>query len=105
MPYVLGDGGDIVAILWADHAPLVAPPATDRNKILWVAQVSSGGVPRLRIPATLRGGHRTVRRTLEGGPGPSAIDMPAVGCWSFDLRYSYTTSAGPRWWPVCSPPL
>jgi hypothetical protein len=84
IPYVLGDGGDIVAILWADHDPLSAPPRADRNnKILWASPY--GGT--LRIAATRSGSDQTVVRTVPGGPGPSIIDLPAPGCWSFDLTW------------------
>jgi hypothetical protein len=88
MPYVLGDQGDIAAILWADHEPLVVPPAVDRtNKILWVSRdPSSGGMP-LRIQATLTGSGQAATRTVDGGPGPSIIDLPAPGCWSFELTW------------------
>lgn len=86
MPYVMGDRGDIVAVLWADHDPLVVPPAADRNnKILWVARVSSMGP--LHIRARLTGSDRSVRRQVAGGPGPSIVDLPAPGCWSLDLRW------------------
>ena len=86
MPYVLGDRGQIVAILWADHDPLVVPPAADRNnKILWVARAGSGG--SLRIDAHLLGAGRSVTRTVDGGPGPSIIDLPEPGCWSLDLTW------------------
>lgn len=84
VPYVRSDGGDIVAILWADHDPLTAPPRPDRNnKILWVSPY--GGT--LRIEATRTGSDRTVVRTVDGGPGPSVIDLPSPGCWSLDLRW------------------
>jgi hypothetical protein len=85
MPFVLGDSGDIVAILWFDHDPLSAPPRADRNnKILWVSRAF--GAP-LRIQATLTGSEQTATRTVDGGPGPSIIDLPAPGCWSFDLTW------------------
>ncbi len=85
MPYVLGDGGDIVAILWADHNPLQVPPAADRNnKILWVSRVGSGD---LNVRATLECSGKTVTRSVSGGPGPSIIDLPSPGCWSFDLTW------------------
>jgi hypothetical protein len=89
MPYVLGDKGEIVAILWADHHPLVVPPAADRNnKILWVPRGSSGvGDASLRIEARLDGRGQTETRTVEGGPGPSIIDLPSPGCWSLDLTW------------------
>ena len=85
MPYVMGDSGDIVAILWAEHDPLRAPPAADRNnKILWVARVGWGD---LNIRATLESSDQTVTRSVAGGPGPSIIDLPSPGCWSFDLTW------------------
>ena len=85
MPYVLGDRGDIVAILWSDHDPLSAPPRADRNnKILWVSRTF--GAP-LQIQAKLTGSGQTATRSVAGGPGPSIIDLPAPGCWSFDLTW------------------
>jgi hypothetical protein len=86
MPYVVSDGGDIVAILWSEHDPLVVPPAADRNnKILWVARVGVGG--SLQIRARLTSSGESVTRSVDGGPGPSVIDLPAPGCWSFDLAW------------------
>ena len=88
MPYVLGDRGDIAAIVWAAHDPLVVPPAADKsNKILWVSRVSTGDGAPLRIKAELTVTGETVTRTVVGGPGPSIINLPAPGCWSFDLTW------------------
>ncbi len=89
MPYVMSDRGDIVAILWADHDPLHAPPlANINNKILWVSKMVPGSVTPLRIQATLDGTSQTVTRQVAGGPGPSIIDLPAAGCWSLNLSWS-----------------
>jgi hypothetical protein len=86
MPYVLSDRGDIVAILWATHDPLVVPPAADRNnKILWVSRVGWTLGASLQIHATAA--DRSATRTVAGGPGPSIIDLPAPGCWSLDLTW------------------
>lgn len=88
VPYVLGDRGDIAAVVWVTHEPLVVPPAEDKNnKILWVSRVSSGDPASLRIRAVLTGSGLTATRTVEGGPGPSVIDLPAPGCWSLDLTW------------------
>lgn len=85
VPYVLGDEGDIVAILWAEHDPLRVPPLPDRNnKITWVSRVGSGD---LDIRATLESSRETVTRSVPGGPGPSVIDLRSPGCWSFDLTW------------------
>jgi hypothetical protein len=86
MPYVMGDEGDIVAILWSEHDPLVVPPAAGRNnKILWVARVGWGAP--LQIQARLTGSDLSATRTVDGGPGPSIVDLPAPGCWSLDLTW------------------
>jgi hypothetical protein len=87
VPFVLGDRGDMAAIVWDSHHPLVAPPARDKgNKILWVARVGATAGP-LRIRATLASTGQTVSRTVATAPGPSIIDLPRAGCWSFDLRW------------------
>jgi hypothetical protein len=89
MPYVMGDRGNIVAILWADHDPLHAPPlAKVNNKILWVSRAVPGIIAPLHIRATLDATGQTVTRQVANGPGPSIIDLPAAGCWSFSLNWS-----------------
>ncbi len=84
--YVQGVGGDIVGVLFG--WPLTSPPPRGRqNKILWVARVSAGGDP-LRIAARLVNSDVAVVRQIQGGPGPSIVDLPAAGCWRFDLTWS-----------------
>ena len=88
MPYVLGDHGNIVAILWADRDPLRSPPLANRsNKILWVAKAFTALPGPLRIMATLDGTGTTATRQVTGGPGPSIINLPHSGCWSFALSW------------------
>ena len=87
MPYVLGDNGAIAAILFAQ--PLTSPaPADHNNKILWVSRVEPDGSP-LRITATLA--DRSVTRVVDGGPGPSIIDLPQTGCWHLTLKWGDNT--------------
>jgi hypothetical protein len=87
VPYVLGDKGDIAAIVWVPHHPLAAPPvASKNNKILWVARSGAADGP-LQIRAALEDTRQTVTRTVHPGPGPSVIDLPSPGCWSFDLTW------------------
>jgi hypothetical protein len=93
MPHVLGARGDIVAVLWARHDPLVTPTPPGRaNKILWVSKLPASGGSSLEITARQLIGGTAVgavqRRTVAGGPGPSTIDMPTAGCWQFTLRWS-----------------
>jgi hypothetical protein len=106
MPHVLGRSGSIVAILWANHDPLVSPPLETRNnKILWVARAplpvfktTTLYIAAQRMVGTHRVGSR-VSRIVRGGPGPSIINLPSAGCWrlaltwaghhdSLDLRYA-----------------
>jgi hypothetical protein len=92
-PHVLGSRGDIVAVLWARHDPLVTPtPPNRNNKILWVSKLPLSVGSPLEITARQLIGGTAVgavqRRTVLGGPGPSEIDMPTAGCWQFTLRWS-----------------
>ena len=87
MPHVLGANGDIVAILFGQ--PLRSPARAERaNKILWVSRVDHGG-DALKIKATLNGSSIAATRNVAGRPGPSIIDLPAAGCWSFALSWSH----------------
>lgn len=73
MPYVIGDHGDIVAILWVEHDPLHAPPLADRsNKILWVSRTVVPLPAPLRIRANARQ-HGPDRDTRSRGR-PRAVD-------------------------------
>jgi hypothetical protein len=87
VPHLTGAAGDIVGVVFGD--PLEAPPPTDhQNKILWVSRVAAGGDPDLKIRASLGGADLVVHRRVVGGAGPSVIDMPRAGCWSFQLAWS-----------------
>jgi hypothetical protein len=94
MPHVLGRAGDIVAIIFG--YPLHSPPSPKRNnKILWVSRTPLQRASELRISAQrldLRGPiGKPVARVVQGGPGPSIIDLPASGCWRLTLRWSGRT--------------
>jgi hypothetical protein len=89
MPHVLGEAGTIVAILWADRDALQSPSLPDRtNKILWVSKIPLAAPDPLVIRATLADGTRPVTVSVPGGPGPSIINLPAPGCWTFHLTWS-----------------
>jgi hypothetical protein len=86
MPHVTGAAGSIVAILWQPKNALHTPPLPNAaNKILWVSKVPSGAP--LVIHATLAGSTRTATVSLPDGPGPSYVNMPALGCWTLHLSW------------------
>jgi hypothetical protein len=83
---VLGAGGDIVGVLFGQ--PLTAPPREQQNnKILWVSRLNVRSDP-LKIDGKLTGTDVSATREVTEGPGPSIIDMPQSGCWSFTLSWS-----------------
>jgi hypothetical protein len=45
----------------------------------------------LLIRATLNGTSHSATRDVTGGPGPSLINLPAAGCWTFNLSWSGIT--------------
>jgi hypothetical protein len=89
MPHVMGEAGNIVAILWASRDALHSPPLQGtNNKILWVSRIPFTSYNPLVIKATLAGRTRTATVSVPGGPGPSIINLPAPGCWTFHLSWS-----------------
>ena len=86
MPFATSSGGTMVAIVFAD--PLVSPELPDRgNKILWVTSDNDSAGQALHINGHREGGTGTMTETVDGGPGPSYVDVPAPGCWVFDLTW------------------
>ncbi len=86
MPVVTSKGGAMLAIIFAD--PLVSPAQPDvGNKILWASEAASADHP-LVISGRLERGTQTMTATVDGGGGPSIIDVPAPGCWLFDLTWA-----------------
>ena len=86
VPHVMGDQGDIVAILFG--GTLHSPPSEEvNNKILWVATSGADPGGSLEIDAVLAGTSEHVSREVPGGPGPSYVDLPAAGCWHLELTW------------------
>ena len=90
-----GRSGEIVAILFG--YPLTYPPRPDtNNKILWVVKDMTSASD-LAISAQLMDGAAPIGvpvvRTVVGGPGPSIIDLPAVGCWRLTLDWGDQTDS------------
>jgi hypothetical protein len=87
LPHVVGRKGEIAGLIFVE--PLTSPPPRGRqNKILWVAREPARPPSDLTIRAQRAGGGAPVTRVVEGGPGPSTVDLPAPGCWRLTLRWS-----------------
>jgi hypothetical protein len=95
IPHVFGAKGDIVAVLFGYPLTQARDDGLN-NKILWVSRPArtsseSTSPATLAITATLDGTDTRVTREVNGGPGPSIIDMPVAGCWHLELRWSGRT--------------
>jgi hypothetical protein len=92
LPHVMSRSSEIVAILFG--YPLSSPPrANINNKILWVLQggpTSPVAISAQRMDGATRVGAPVARR-LDGGFGPSIVDLPDAGCWRLALAFADRT--------------
>jgi hypothetical protein len=91
VPYSVGHRGAIGAVVFG--WPLKSPPLANRsNKILWVPRRASKSFAALWIRLQLMEGERSVgapiRKIIQGGPGPSIVDVPSAGCWRLTFSWS-----------------
>jgi hypothetical protein len=86
VPWAFGTGKDAVAYVFATQLVAGASPRVNgtNNKILWESKdlPSGGGVA---IDAHPMGQTQPVV-TIAGGP--SIVDLPTAGCWTFALSWS-----------------
>lgn len=87
VPWALSSPGDAVAFVFAIQ--LVAGPSPrangTANKVLWVARDPAGAYTVEARPL----GQSQPLVTIQGGP--SIVDLPSPGCWTFTI-HSRTTS-------------
>jgi hypothetical protein len=83
VPWALGTGGQAVAYLFARQLVAGNSPRADgtNNKVLWVAKGNSSNFLVAGIPP---GGTQPAVRV---NGGPSIVDAPAAGCWTFRLTW------------------
>lgn len=86
-PWALSESGRAVAYLFAKQVVAGPRPDGTSNKVLWV--VRDPAVPRITAhpagqaaPAVEIGGQGANLNQL-----PSIVDLPAPGCWSFELAW------------------
>jgi hypothetical protein len=94
IPHMLGRSGRIVAIVFG--YPLRSPAGPRRNnKILWVSRTTPLAPAALWIRAQQMEGDgpvgTPVERVVQGGPGPSYVNLPQAGCWRLSLAWSGRT--------------
>jgi hypothetical protein len=86
VPWALGTQGNTVAYLFATQLVAVNSPRADgtNNKILWESKDNPSG-----DGVTVEGrplGQTQPVVTIAGGP--SIVDVPTAGCWTFQLSWS-----------------
>ena len=83
VPWALGTGGQAVAFVFARQLVAGSSPRADgtNNKVLWVAK----GSPSNFLVAGIPPGGTQPAVTVNGGP--SIVDAPAAGCWTFRLTW------------------
>jgi hypothetical protein len=90
VPWALGSGGDAVAFVFANELVAGSSPRVDgtNNKVLWVGK---GSQTNFVVEGTPPGGTQSLV-TVNGGP--SMVDAPSPGCWTFRLSWgpSHATS-------------
>jgi len=90
VPWALGTGSDAVAYVFATQLVAGSSPRVDgtNNKVLWVAK---GGPPNFVVEAHPLGAGQPVV-TIAGGP--SIVDVPTAGCWTFHLTWGLSGQVG-----------
>jgi len=86
VPWAFGTGNDTVAYVFATELVAGASPRVNgtNNKILWVARGSEAGAG-VAVEGRPLGQTQPVV-TVAGGP--SIVDVPSAGCWTFQLSWS-----------------
>ena len=87
VPHVFSERGDIIAVLFSHPLTASTDPEVT-NKILWVSRVPQQPMRPLTIEAVLDGTTTSVAREIDGGPGPSSVNLPTAGCWRLTLNWS-----------------
>lgn len=87
VPHVIGRGGRILAVYFADSL-VAADGPNPLNKVLFVAREPLSGLTPLTIDAQLEGIGPVVHRVRAEGPGPGSLDLPSQGCWRLALSWA-----------------
>jgi hypothetical protein len=90
VPWAFGSNKDTVAYLFATRLVAGVSPRVDgsSNKVLWEAKDYPSGANVVVEASPLGQSHPVV--TIAGGP--SIVDLPSAGCWTF--RLSWSTNGG-----------
>jgi hypothetical protein len=77
----MGTSSDAVAFLFATQLVAGTSPRIDgtNNKVLWVAKDTESGFVVIGTPLGMS------RPAVSIAGGPSIVDVPTAGCWTFRL--------------------
>ena len=83
VPWAMASSGDALAFMWATQLVAGSSPRADgtNNKVLWVVN----GTPDRFVVEGRPLGKARPEVTLPGGP--SIVDVPSAGCWTFRLTW------------------
>jgi hypothetical protein len=88
VPWALGTQGNTVAYVWAN--PLVAGLSTTAagtgNKVNWESKDYPAGSSSMMVEGRPLGQTQPVVTIANGGP--SIVDVPTAGCWTFRLTWN-----------------
>jgi hypothetical protein len=88
VPWALGTQGNTVAYVWG--VPLVAGVSTtatvNSNKINWESKDYPAGSSSMMVEGRPLGQTQPVVPIANGGP--SIVDVPTAGCWTFRLTWN-----------------
>ena len=91
VPHVVGDEGNIVAVLFSQPLISTSDGSPPQNKVLLVAKEVPHGPTPVTIEARLSGSDVVVERQRPDGPGPGVLDLPQPGCWNLTLHWDGKT--------------
>ena len=83
VPWALGSGGEAVAFVFATELVAGGSPRIDgtSNKVLWVAKDDPPNFVVEGLPPDKSG------PVIRVAGGPSTVDVPSPGCWTFHLTW------------------
>ena len=95
LPWATGTPPTAIAIVYATElVALGQRPDGSSNKILWATETSTDQLRIVARPADGAGSPVAINNpTTNGNQVPSIVDLPAAGCWTFQLTWGAAQSS------------